>query len=268
MKQLLCLLAVVCGTVTVATAGPNQGGVLWVHDTGIVFSTDLTLPPVSSPPADCAGVDNQQEADGVERVWKVYAAFAPGSHPRLKTCGWAIQFPEAASSPLSYVGVTGGGIPDEDGAGTDFYIADLGFPTASGGQIGQSFPSGPGPAPWLRCSTSMASATTPAGRSRSGARRRTALPATASSVMTGTRPTRTRSWVTAHWVSARRALPRARPVTRMPPVAHRGAPARSHSSPPARIRACGMPNGMSAHRTPVPRRRRGRAASSTVPARC
>ena len=143
MKRLLCLLAVVCGMASVATAGPNSGGVLWVHDTGIEFAPDLPLPPASTPPADCAGVDSQQDVDGVERVWKVYAAFAPGSHPRLKTCGWAIRFPEADSLPNSFVRVTGGGIPDEDGPGTDFYIEDLGFPTASGGQIGQSFPTGP-----------------------------------------------------------------------------------------------------------------------------
>jgi hypothetical protein len=143
MKQMLCLLAMMSFAASAATAGPNAGGVLWVHDTGIVFSTDLTLPPVSTPPADCAGVDNQQDVDGVDRVWKVYAGFPPESHPRLKTCGWAIQFPEAATSPSSYVTVTGGGIPDEDGPDTDFFIGDLGFPTASGGQIGQSFPFGP-----------------------------------------------------------------------------------------------------------------------------
>ena len=39
--------------------------------------------------------------------------------------------------------VSGGAVPDQDGPGTDFYIGDLGFPTASGGQIGQSFPTGP-----------------------------------------------------------------------------------------------------------------------------
>ena len=61
----------------------------------------------------------------------------------MKTCGWAIRFPEADSLPQSFVRATGGGIPDEDGPGTDFYIEDLGFPTASGGQIGQSFPTGP-----------------------------------------------------------------------------------------------------------------------------
>jgi len=33
----------------------------------------------------------------------------------------------------------GCGLPDEDGPGTDFAIEDHGFPTASGGDIGESF---------------------------------------------------------------------------------------------------------------------------------
>lgn len=145
MKKLLCLLAVLSLTVSVASAGPNAGGVLWVHDTGLTWTSTTPLPPVTTPPADCAAVDNQQElSDGsITYIWKVYAAFPAGSSPRLKTCGWATQFPEVATSADSYVSITDGGAPDADGAGTDFFIGDLGFPTASGGQIGQSFPTGP-----------------------------------------------------------------------------------------------------------------------------
>lgn len=145
MKQLLWLLAVLGLTASVASAGPNAGGVLWVHDTNITFSSDIPLPPVSTPPTDSSNVDNNQTlSDGVvNRFWKVYAAFPAGSSPRLKTCGWAIQFPDANTSAESYVSVTGGDAPNADGAGTDFWIGDLGFPTESGGQIGQSFPTGP-----------------------------------------------------------------------------------------------------------------------------
>lgn len=145
MKKLLWFLAVLGLTTSVASAGPNTGGVIWVHDTGLTFTVDPPVPPVNTPPADCAGVDNELPlSDGsVRGVWKVYAAFPPGSSPRLKTCGWGIQFPDAGTSPASYVSVSGGDIPDEDGAGTDFYIGTEGFPTASGGEIGQSFPTGP-----------------------------------------------------------------------------------------------------------------------------
>jgi hypothetical protein len=142
MRKLSWLLALLCCTNLGAMAGPNVGGVLWVHDTGIVFSSDTVLPPVSVKPANCGGVDNQQPADNVDRIWKVYAAFPPGNSPRLKGTAWSTQFPDAVSSPSSYVtmNAAGCGAPDEDGAGTDFWLGDLGFPTASGGQVGQSFP--------------------------------------------------------------------------------------------------------------------------------
>ena len=152
MKQLLWFLAVLGLTASVSSAGPNQGGVLWVHDTGIFKSSDPTTvwPPA---PTDCAGVDNEIPLiDGsppspipfsIMRIWKVYAAFPAGSSPRLKTTGWATRFDENTSSPYSYVNVAGGEVPDADGPGTDFFIGDLGFPTADGGQIGQSFPTGP-----------------------------------------------------------------------------------------------------------------------------
>ena len=81
MKQLLCLLAVLCCAASAAMAGPNAGGVLWVHDTGIEFSSDLTLPPVSTPPADCAGVDNQQDVDGVEKSLEGLRSVPAGKPP-------------------------------------------------------------------------------------------------------------------------------------------------------------------------------------------
>ncbi len=124
---------------------PNANGVLWVHDTGIVYSTDLVQPVVSPPPADITGVDNEQPQDGIDRVWKVYAAFPTGSHPRLKSVGWGIDFPDAAASPYAYVGVlsTGCGLPHEDGPYTDIAITEFGFPTAGGGMIYQTFTTGP-----------------------------------------------------------------------------------------------------------------------------
>jgi hypothetical protein len=140
MKRLPWVLLALCGAAAVGWAGPNEGGVLWVHDTGIVFSTDTVQPIVSAPPADCAGVDNEQPLDGVKRVWKVYAAFPAGSSPRLKATAWAIEFPESPADPYVSIDGAGCGLPNEDGPGTDFAIVDLGFPAASGGQIGQSFP--------------------------------------------------------------------------------------------------------------------------------
>ncbi len=144
MKQLLCCLAILCGMASVAIAGPNSGGVLWVHDTGLAYTGDMTLPPVSAPPTDCATVDTEQPLDGTQRIWKVYAAFPPGSSPRLKGLGWRIEFPEAGvGDPYVAMIEPGCGLPNEDGPGTDFAIPTEGFPTDSGGEIGQSFPTGP-----------------------------------------------------------------------------------------------------------------------------
>ena len=151
MRRLLLTLGVFCCMASAAMAGPNAGGVLWVHDIGPIYSdSDPVLPPVSPPPADCASVDNQMPVvvsplPGGEsgRFWKVYAAFPTGSTPRLKSVSWKTQFDENVSAPYSYVTVTFGGVPDADGAGTDFWIGAAGFPTASGGEVGQSFPTGP-----------------------------------------------------------------------------------------------------------------------------
>ena len=58
MKQLLWFLAVSGLTASVVSAvGPNAGGVLWVHDTGVVVSSDPSVWPAK--PADCFAVDNE-----------------------------------------------------------------------------------------------------------------------------------------------------------------------------------------------------------------
>ena len=48
--RLLRCFAVLCCTTSVAMAGPNAGGVLLVHDTGVAFSSDTALPPVTPLP--------------------------------------------------------------------------------------------------------------------------------------------------------------------------------------------------------------------------
>jgi hypothetical protein len=151
MRRLLSILGVICCAASAAMAGPNAGGVLWVHDIGSIYSdSDPVLPPVSPPPADCASVDNEipvvtDPVPGGEsiRFWKVYAAFPTGSTPRLKSVSWKTLFDENVSDPYSYVNVVFGAVPDADGGGTDFWIGANGFPTVSGGEVGQSFPTGP-----------------------------------------------------------------------------------------------------------------------------
>ena len=131
---LLSFLALLGLTASVASAGPNAGGVLWVHDTGMVFSTDLSLPPESTPPANCDGVDNQQDADGVDRIWKVYAAFPEGSHPQLKSTGFGTAFPEDPLHPHIVMNLAGCGGPD-----SALMVSNGGF-SIHPGEVWMTFP--------------------------------------------------------------------------------------------------------------------------------
>ena len=146
MKQLLCVLVALGLAASVASAGPNAGGVLWVHDTGQTFTTDTVTWPADPAAVGCPGsVDNEMPLYGVgstpvSRYWKVYAAFPPGSSPRLKSVAWGTQFPVAGTSTTSYVSVTNGDRPNGETSSTMFFIGGDGFPTVSGGTIGQSFP--------------------------------------------------------------------------------------------------------------------------------
>ena len=151
MRKMIWLLALCCCATTASMAGPNAGGVLWAHDTGISVTTD----PITTWPADpavsgCPGsVDNQMPVTTaapiptVGRYWKVYAAFPAGSAPRLNSVGWKTEYDDNVASPYSYVNVLGGDVCNgEVSPSTVFFIGGAGFPTANGGTIGQSFPQG------------------------------------------------------------------------------------------------------------------------------
>jgi hypothetical protein len=131
------LLAALCATTFMASspvlAGPNAGGTLIVHDTGLGYTSTSSLYP-STPPIDCASTDNEMPAEippGAEgRIWKVYAAFVPGTSPRLK----ALAFGEAFQTEL--VVVSSGGLPDP---AQGLEIAQNGWPDADGGGVAMTF---------------------------------------------------------------------------------------------------------------------------------
>jgi hypothetical protein len=95
MKSLRLVLVLRTVAGVPALAGPYADGVIVVHNTGILWSTDLQLPPVS-PVLACADIVNEVPMGSAPSdvsdnlVWKVYAAFPGGNHPRLKGCGWGI----------------------------------------------------------------------------------------------------------------------------------------------------------------------------------
>jgi hypothetical protein len=142
MRHVRWLLVAMWCLASAARAGPNAGGVLWVHDTGLIHSTDPPGPPVSPAPTDCSGVDNQQALQEIKTVWKVYAAFPAGTSPRLKGVSWGLAI---AAVGDGYVAIDPGGcgLPNADGPGTDLAGTRGGWPSTDGGMIEQFFPTGP-----------------------------------------------------------------------------------------------------------------------------
>jgi len=92
-----------------ALAGPNAGGVLVVHEAGLEFSADIAVYPTLAPES-CGAIDVDAPTglpeEGHGRVWKIYAVFPEGSHPRLK----AIAF--GATWTAGDCRVLAGGPPD------------------------------------------------------------------------------------------------------------------------------------------------------------
>jgi hypothetical protein len=113
--------------------GPNTGGVLLVHDTGIVFTHGQTVFP-STPPASCTEADVEaplvdSPSYPARRVWKVYAAFPPENSPRLKAVSWGITM---TSDQGGLIQVSGSGLPDPE---TDSAVEQSGWPSQSGSGI-------------------------------------------------------------------------------------------------------------------------------------
>ena len=136
MSKLLAILVVLGAMSLPALAGPNQNGVIVVHNTGVEWSADLPLPPVSSV-SSCADIVNEipmGAAPGdssAALVWKVYAVFPPGSGPRLKACGWGIGL----------TGTGGGGVViryNQAPTPAVFFITSAGWP-GNNTFIGMSF---------------------------------------------------------------------------------------------------------------------------------
>jgi hypothetical protein len=136
MKKFLMALVVLAIASAPALAGPNAGGILMAHNTGMAWTSD-PLPPTPVPTCEGANLEVPLSADPAVTenvIWKVYAAFPEGSTPRVKTCGWGIGYPS----------VGGGGIIIEHNDAQNlavFYITSAGWP-ASGTQVGMSFTDG------------------------------------------------------------------------------------------------------------------------------
>src|SRR5271169_1949358 len=90
---LLCLFAA-----SAALAGPNAGGTIVVHNPGLAYTVDNTISycGLGTAPGSCAGADVELDGSSSSAimVWKVYAAFWPGTSPRLKGITFGVNYPD------------------------------------------------------------------------------------------------------------------------------------------------------------------------------
>ena len=88
----LCLAAIL--TPGVVLAGPNDGGVLLVHDFGLLYTSDSST--YLSPVPACDDIDAELPTGiptgGTGYVWKVLAAFPENASPRLKATAFGATF--------------------------------------------------------------------------------------------------------------------------------------------------------------------------------
>jgi len=134
MKKFLMALAVLGLLSAPAFAGPNANGTLILHDTGLLYTSDITTYPSPAPVGDCPEAFDAELPVGAPAeqegwLWKAYAVFPPSAAPRLKALAMSETFD-------ANVYVNGGGLIDP---ALDFEVPNLGWPTADGGEAGISF---------------------------------------------------------------------------------------------------------------------------------
>lgn len=147
VQRLALGVLVLSAIATVASAGPNAGGVLVVHAPGIAYSTDNsgyvgqsgvwcghddpigvhTCPPYdppdgASPCVETAANPTSSKAEGELEVWYVMAAFPAHSCPQLKAVTFRLQYQNVA---VLQAGVDDANVftlynTDPDGVGGDW----------------------------------------------------------------------------------------------------------------------------------------------------
>jgi hypothetical protein len=90
MKKFLMALVVLTIASGPVFAGPNEFGVLYIHNTGVLYAGG----PEETPVPTCAGIVNQVAIEDAHMIWKVYAAFPIDASPRLKGLAWGYGISE------------------------------------------------------------------------------------------------------------------------------------------------------------------------------
>ncbi len=95
MKKFLVVVAALACLGTVANAGPNAGGTIFVQDANLAYTTDIAnYCGLGTAPATCIGADARIDAM-TNVVWKVYAAFPENSTPRLKAITFGVNYDDS-----------------------------------------------------------------------------------------------------------------------------------------------------------------------------
>lgn len=124
MKRLLMALAVLALFGGAASASFNEGGTIFLHDPGVLYTTDIEdYCGQGVAPASCEAADVEVPATAEYHVVKMYAAFPEGATPRLKGISFGVYYDPAEILIL-------GGAPCP--AGT-FELPDTGWPAAGTG---------------------------------------------------------------------------------------------------------------------------------------
>jgi len=117
MKKFLMAVAAVALVGSAAFAGPNNGGVIFLHDA----STSIGECGAGSAPSSCEAADTEIDgSDNSTQVWKVYAAFKPCTAPRLKAMSFGVTWSAGPLVLLGFgpcIGDTGNGAAEFPGPG-------------------------------------------------------------------------------------------------------------------------------------------------------
>ncbi len=128
MRRLLLLIALLACSSVPVLAGPNAGGTIFFHDANLAYTTDITdYCGLGTAPTSCQSADVRID-DNTPHVWKLYAAFASGTTPRLKAVAFGIHYATeevtiTAQGPCgAQLELTGPGWPAPDTGTSVVYI--------------------------------------------------------------------------------------------------------------------------------------------------
>ena len=132
----ILVLILMCLLPEIALGGPNAGGTLIVHNTGLTYGgpADTTNWCIRGDALTNCQLANAEvdDSSNTYRVWKVYAAFDSASAPRLKALDFGVQYTPWTGSQGSLVLVGHGPCTGDPNNGA-FELPGAGWPNTGTG---------------------------------------------------------------------------------------------------------------------------------------